>query len=265
MDINKILTSDYLDILFDGRNKLYGSYELRKTHIKRMRKAMYFIFGILFVFTATSVLASMKPARVVEKSVGGVCTLTPPPEIPIDPPPPPPPPPPSPAPTVRFTPPVIEQDERVDVNEMPPDQNDLDSAMVGVANIDGDPGDIVPAIAEPGTGTGVVAPPAPIIHTYVEQMPQPPYNVNQYIADKLIYPRMASESGISGRVAVKFVVNEDGTISNVQMEGSKRLGAGIEEEAMRVVRSFPKWTPGKQNGRAVKVYFTLPIKFVLSD
>jgi protein TonB len=73
---------------------------------------------------------------------------------------------------------------------------------------------------------------------------------------------MARETHIEGRVTIKFVVNEDGSISNAKVV--RAIGGGCEEEALRVINSMPKWKPGKQNGKAVKVYFTLPVNFVLN-
>src|SRR5690606_23940263 len=98
---------------------------------------------------------------------------------------------------------------------------------------------------------------------YVEQMPDPGYNHNAYLAKNIKYPPAAKENGISGRVMIRFVVNEDGSISGVGVVGNRRLGGGLEEEAVRVVKSMPPWKAGKQNGRAVKVYFTLPVHFKL--
>ena len=72
---------------------------------------------------------------------------------------------------------------------------------------------------------------------------------------------MARESGTKGRVVIRFVVNEDGSVSNLTV--MKGIGSGCEEEAIRVIKGMPKWRPGKQNGKAVKVFFTLPINFVL--
>jgi protein TonB len=98
--------------------------------------------------------------------------------------------------------------------------------------------------------------------TFTEVMPAPGYDVQAYLYKQLRYPPVAKENDIEGRVQVQFVVNEDGSISNARVVG-KRCGGGLEEEAIRVVMGLPKWTPGKQNGRAVKVYFTMPITFKL--
>lgn len=101
------------------------------------------------------------------------------------------------------------------------------------------------------------------IYNYVEEMPRAGYNYNDYLANNIHYPYSARENNIQGKVIVRFVVNEDGRISDCSIVRS--AGGGLDEEALRVVRSFPRWKPGKQNGKPVKVYFTLPINFTLQD
>src|SRR5690606_16935087 len=129
----------------------------------------------------------------------------------------------------------------------------------GLKTQEGDPNGIDAGLVDkPGTGV-VEAPPPPEIFKYVEQMPEAPYNVNEYLGKNMRYPDAARENNIEGRVSVQFVVSEDGSISDVKVVGSRRVGGGCEEEAMRVVSSMPKWRPGKQNGRPVKVYYTLPV------
>jgi protein TonB len=267
MDINKILTSDYLDILFEGRNKSYGGYELRKNYPKRVGKSLLVLLGI-GVFTAGyAIVSNMKPAEKKPVAMMKEVTLAEPPPIdPNKPPPPPPPPEPPPPvkPTVKFTPPVIEKDEKVREEEKPPEQTELKDASAGLKTQEGDINGIDPGIVDkPGTGA-VEAPPPPEIFRYVEQMPEfAGGDVNAYIAKNIKYPQAAVQNGIEGRVVVQFVVSEDGSISDAKVVGNKRLGGGLEDEAIRVVRGMPNWRPGKQNGRPVKVYFTLPITFRL--
>ena len=117
------------------------------------------------------------------------------------------------------------------------------------------------------------APPAPPVieepkeevpFTYVEQMPSFPDGTEamyKYIYEKIKYPAIARENGISGQVIVQFVVSKEGDIQKAKVV--RGLGGGLSEEALRVVNGMPRWKPGKHNGRAVPVTFTLPIKFVL--
>ncbi len=261
MDINKILSSDYLDIIFDGRNKNYGGYELRKTYPKRIIKSLMVLL-LVGVFSAgyaiiNNMHINLKPTPKLTKQE--VKLMEPPPIDPNKPPPPPPPPPPPVKPTVKFTPPKIEEDKNVREEDVPPPQTTIVAA--GPKTEAGDSNGIDPGILS-DKGTGVVAaPPPPKIFSYVEQMPAPSFDMNAYLEKNLHYPDQARESNTQGRVAVKFVVNEDGSVSDVTV--TKSIGGGCDEEARRVVANMPKWKPGKQNGNPVKVYFTLPIQFKL--
>lgn len=269
MDINKILKSDYLDIVFDGRNKNYGGYDLRRRYADRMKKSGIAIlaFGLISigynVFANRAKKAAPPPPPPIE-----VKLAEPPPIDETKPPPPPPPsePPPPVKPTVQFTPPEIKKDEEVKEEEKPAEQKDLKEAAAGIKTEAGDVNGIDPGIVDnPGTGTGVVeAAPPPAIFKVVEQMPEFPGGeaaLNKYLQDHINYPEKATAASQQGTVRVKFVVNEDGSISNVEVQ--RPLGFGMDEEAKRVVSGMPRWTPGKNNGKAVKVYFQVPIRFVL--
>ena len=102
------------------------------------------------------------------------------------------------------------------------------------------------------------------IFTIEEEMPEFPGGMTKladYLAKNIKYPQMARESGIQGRVFVQFVVEPDGSVSNVAVMRS--LGGGCDEEAMRVVKSMPKWKAGKQRGKPVRVSYILPVNFKL--
>ncbi len=101
------------------------------------------------------------------------------------------------------------------------------------------------------------------VYDIVEVMPAFPggdYELIRYMEDNLDYPQEAKESGIQGRVFVKFVVEPNGNISNVEV--LRGIGYGCDEEAMRVVQSMPKWIPGKRKGKPVRVSVTIPVKFM---
>ncbi|MFN3940550.1 MAG: energy transducer TonB, partial [Chitinophagales bacterium] len=98
----------------------------------------------------------------------------------------------------------------------------------------------------------------------VEEMPTFPGGdkaLYEYLAKNIKYPAVAKDNGIEGKVYIKFVVNEDGSVSQVSL--ARGIGGGCDEEAMRVVSGMPKWTPGKQRGKNVKVWYTLPVYFKL--
>ena len=101
------------------------------------------------------------------------------------------------------------------------------------------------------------------IFHYVEGMPASGYSLHEYLSKNLHYPKSAKKSNIQGRVIIKFVVNEDGHISDCEVTSG--IGRACDDEALRVVKKMPPWKPGTQNGKAVKVYFTLPIVFKLED
>ena len=102
------------------------------------------------------------------------------------------------------------------------------------------------------------------IFQIVEEMPSFPggeAKLMEYVAKNIKYPQIARETGIQGRVFVGFVVEPDGSISNVKL--LRGIGGGCDEEAMRVIKSLPKWKPGKQRGKAVRVSYMLPVNFKL--
>lgn len=102
------------------------------------------------------------------------------------------------------------------------------------------------------------------IFTVVEEAPDFPGGeaaLYKYLNDKINYPQMARDQNIQGRVFVTFVVERDGSIANPKV--LRDIGGGCGEEALRVVRNMPKWKPGKQRGKAVRVQFNLPVLFQL--
>ena len=104
-------------------------------------------------------------------------------------------------------------------------------------------------------------PPTPRFQ-YVEQMPKAGYDFNEYLSVNLRYPSKAKNAHISGRVVVRFIVTETGSIDSVTV--LRGIGSGCDEEAVRVIRNMPPWIPAKQQGKPVKVYFTQPINFALN-
>ena len=102
------------------------------------------------------------------------------------------------------------------------------------------------------------------IFQVVEQDPEYPGGIEalyKYIQSNIKYPQLAKENNITGRVFVTFVVEKDGSVSNVK--AARDIGGGCGAEAVRVVKSMPKWTPGKQRGKAVRAAYTLPVNFNL--
>jgi len=278
MEANKILTANMDDIVFDGRNKEYGAYVLRRSYEKNIRNGVIggmFIFllivGIPFI---SNTIASLRGEVVEEEIIVSLELEAPPPLNPDEPPPPPPPdipPPPPPAkPTIRYTPPIVKADDEVVDEEPPPFIDDLADIAISTKTQEGSDDGVDLGILD-DYGDGPVAPPvveAPPpkeqIFDRVEQMPQfgsGDKELLEYLSKNIKYPAIARENGIQGTVVVQFVVDKDGSIQSPQVVRS--IGGGCDEEALRVVKGMPKWQPGKQQGREVKVKFTLPIRFRL--
>jgi len=264
MEIQNLLHADYLDILFDQRNKSYGGYELRKHYSNRASRATLITLFITGSLCAYSLLRHEKQT-VIPHTITCPITLTnlqkhvfssPPPKAPTqvtNPPA-------THVHTEMRTPPVITNNDVKSNDLLRPNDKQKD-AVPGPHTSDGT-GDAAIATAN-GDGTiRSVQPPSPSKPViWVEQMPEFVGNLNNYIVSQIHYPEAAKVSNITGRVIVRFVVNEDGTISNATV--MKGIGGGCDEEALRVINSMPKWKPGKQNGVPVKVYYNIPINFVL--
>jgi protein TonB len=277
MDSAKILKSNFLDILFDGRNKDYGAYDLRKQYDKRVRNSILgtmslfvLILGGYLINNYVQAEEAKKPKKPVIQEIKIEDVKIP--DDPKTPPPPPPPPAPPPPvkPSVQFTPPIIKKDNEVPPEEEPPKHEDLKDKAVSTKTVEGDPNGIDPGLLSDSKGTGVVDAPPPAkeeIFTFVEQPPTFPGGeeaLAKYLGKNIRYPRVAQENGISGTVFVQFVVDSEGNIKDVKTVGAAK-GGGLEEEAVRVVKTMPKWKPGKQNGRQVSVQFNLPIRFTLQE
>lgn len=278
MDSAKILKTDFLDILFEDRNKNYGAYELRKYYDKRVRNSILITASIALLIVGSYLIYMNIKANDVETVKKPIVEdikledvkLPDDPKTPPPPPPPPAPPPPV-KPSVQFTPPVIKKDEEVKAEEEPPKIEEIKEKAVSTKTVEGDPNGIDPGLISDSKGTGVVeAPPPPPkeeIFTFVEQPPTFPGGdaaLAKYLSNNIRYPHLATENGISGTVFVSFVVDSEGQIKDVKTVGAKK-GGGLEDEAMRVVKKMPKWKPGKQNGRQVSVQFNLPIRFTLQE
>lgn len=101
------------------------------------------------------------------------------------------------------------------------------------------------------------------IFTYVDEMPVFPGSISDYISQNLKYPDSARLNNIEGRVIVRFVIRTTGQVEDVKV--TRGIGGGCDEEAARVVKSMPKWKPGRQKGELVNVYYNLPLRFVLEQ
>jgi periplasmic protein TonB len=278
METTKLTKQDFLDILFNDRNKDYGAYDLRRRYDKRVRNAVMGMGGIVLLIIGGYGIGTRLMAG--EKSVRPLAEIYELPEMtdveiekpPVIPPPTRVEPPAASKPTVQHVTFAVVPNEQVNPEDEPRKNSELTELTIGVKTADGDINGSDNGAPE-GFGSGgndvVEAPKAedretPV--TFVEFMPEFPGGEKalvNYLSRNIHYPSMASETGIEGTVFIKFVVGSTGEIRDVEVVGAKK-GAGLEEEAIRVVKKMPKWKPGKQNGQAVAVYFNLPIRFTLN-
>jgi periplasmic protein TonB len=262
MDVNKILTADFLDILFDGRNKEYGAYELRKSYNKRLTIAITAMLIIaLMIFVGSVISKEAAKNKKAQAEIQDVKLEEVKDQQKNEPPPPPPPPKLPDPPKVeiaKFTPPKIVKDEEVKEDEKPPEIEKIEEAKIGTINQEGtkDEGIVAPPVESKGTGE-VVAPKVveedyDKVFTKVEnpaEFPGGPDAWRRYLERNLQYPESAQENGTQGVVKVQFIVDREGNISEVQALNDP--GDGLAEEAVRIIKKGPKWKPAEQNGRKV--------------
>lgn len=273
MEPNKILQSDVLDILFEGKNKDYGAYELRRKYNRRITIALLLTFGAALVAIAASVLAdeltpknnSTVNIRDVEMTNVAEKEETPPP-----PPPPPKAPPPPKVETAKFTPPIIKKDEEVPPEEIPPVE-ELKDTKIDIKTEEGikDEGIITPPVVDEGKQV-VEAPkedPDQIFTKVEIEAKVDPKQWRRHLESQLQrYIEDAAANGMAPgqyTVQVRFLVERDGSIADVQSLNDP--GYGLGKGAVDVVKRGPKWSPGIQNGRPVRSYHTQPVTFVISE
>lgn len=161
----------------------------------------------------------------------------------------PPPPPPPPAPKLTDLINIVDNDQDIDDElEITDADDETENTVVDVTKFDD--------FSEEDTGEAE-------IFQVVEKMPSFNGNMNKWLKDNLKYPILAQENGISGRVFVAFVVEKDGSITDVKV--ARSVDPSLDKEAVRVVKAMPKWNPGQQRNKPVRVAFTVPINFTLSN
>ena len=273
MEANKIMSADVLDIIFEGRNKEYGAYELRKTYNKRILFSIAGMAGfVLLLFLGYFVANKIEEGEDAKQVVAQEVQLEQIQEEKNEPPPPPPPPKPPDPPKVemsKFTPPKIVKDEEVKEDEKPPEVEKLEETKIGTINQEGvkDIGIVAPPVED--AGKGVVEAPKKVEEdwdkTFTKVEIESDYPGGQaawqrYLLKTLRYPQEAQDNEIQGTVVVQFIVDKAGTVSNVEAIAGP---AELRDEAVRVIKKSGSWTPAVQNGRQVKSYKKQPIVFRL--
>lgn len=274
-DVNKI---GWLNLVFENRNQDYGAYELRLKSSLYLRNALIVSaigFSSLILFPSIlSVLNDKDVVPVIEaipleddKTIYQFREV----ELPAK---------------RQEVAPQISAGAKSDfkqINHAPPkvvDDNlgkdaptleDINTAVISSANIDGQESTGINSagIANSGTGTGLEATGTGSgtendIIMFADMMPEFPGGMaawSKFLNKNLQYPSAARETGVQGRVTISFVVEKNGAITGLKVLGG--IGAGCDEEALRVIRKSPFWKPGYQNGKAVRVAYVIPIVFRL--
>jgi protein TonB len=244
------------DMVFKGRNQEYGAYVLRKKYRKYVTISMIAALIILIGGVAYPVIASyISKNKIIKEDKSVETEILNAPKEDLPPPPPPPPPPEAMAEKVKFTVPKVVEDT---VETGLATQDDLSTK----GNTEAPPEE---EIKVEEVKEQVIQQEAPKeIFTVVEEQPGYPGGDEariKFLQENTKYPEEAKELGVQGKVFVTFVVEVDGSITDVRV--LRGIGAGCDEEAIRVVKSMPRWVPGKQRGQPVRVQFNLPIKFTL--
>jgi protein TonB len=264
----------WVSLIFEGKNKEYGAYELRVDSSDRHLKSLIIvtIVGFALVFLPNIIKSVMPGSGDVEQVVSvDMSNLDLEDQVPeenqikeienI-------PPPPALKETVAFVPPVIKHDEEINDENLMLTQQELteNKADISVANVAGDKDGTVDIADLQDQKVVIEEPVKPKIFEHVENMPMFPGGDDElriWLAKNISYPNIAAEQGISGRVTLRFVVMPDGSIDNVEI--LKGLEPSCDKEAMRAVKKMPKWIPGRQNGNPVSVYYNLPVLFKLQN
>jgi protein TonB len=256
--------SEWLELVFDDRNTKYGAYDLRKHYAANLVKALTITCGAFAILLSATSYLMTRHSKAIDKPV--VINLMPvaPPTTkakPVDPPK-------ASTPPVQhrsvaFPPPVVAEDNAA---KNPPTLEEVTHATISQHNADGDDGgniDIPPTTS--GGGTAVTE--DNTVHTIatIEVMPQFPGGEAawaKFLQKNLRYPEQAKSDGVGGKVFISFVIEKDGHLTDFKVE--RGPGHGLDDEALRVMKLAPAWSPGIQNGQKVRVRYMMPFNFQLA-
>ena len=271
-----LISSDWVDLVFEGRNKAYGAYRLRKSTTKRNILAMLAVVLLLivaFIILTVKNFVDEQRAKVAMTQVAELTNYDQPkkkaevkqkkvevePERVVE----------RVKSSIKFTAPVIKKDEEVKPDEELKTQDELMSTKTAIGTFDVKGND--DANGEILKAKDVIVETERRKHEeenkvfdIVEQQPLfpgGPAALMKYLSENTKYPVVAQENGVQGRVTVQFVVEKDGSISDVHV--LRGVDPSLDKEAVRVVKSMPRWTPGKQNGITVRVNYRVPVLFRL--
>lgn len=271
-----LISRDWTEMVFEGRNKEYGAYRLRKNAGKRNLYSLITIFiAALAIWGGISLVkfVESRTKSVAQTSVAEISALNQPkkkaevkqqkkvkleqPEKVVE----------RVKSSVKFTAPVIKKDDEVKPEDELKTQDELMSTKTAIGALDvkgnddagGEVLKLKEAVAQPEPKPEVEK-----VFDVVEQMPSfpgGPSALMEWLSNNVKYPVVAQENGVQGRVVVSFVVERDGSITDVKVV--RGVDPSLDREASRVVRAMPRWIPGKQNGSAVRVKYNVPVAFRL--
>lgn len=271
-----LISRDWTEMVFEGRNKEYGAYRLRKNAGKRNLYSLITIFiAALAIWGGISLVkfVESRTKTVAQTSVAEISALNQPkkkaevkqqkkvkleqPEKVVE----------RVKSSVKFTAPVIKKDDEVKPEDELKTQDELMNTKTAIGALDvkgnddanGEVLKIKEAVAQPEPKPEVEK-----VFDVVEQMPSfpgGPSALMEWLSNNVKYPVVAQENGVQGRVVVSFVVERDGSITDVKVV--RGVDPSLDKEASRVVRAMPRWIPGKQNGSAVRVKYNVPVAFRL--
>lgn len=267
---------EWLDVVFSERNKSYGAYELRKHYNSNLLKALL-ITAVLFsagLFSASYLLQMQRDGVVIIKpdaeTIIDLSNIKQPPVTPDKPI--------SkktvlPAQSAAQKPVVsVSQNMKPVVDALAktdPKPIEAQNTIAGNTDVPGDlPGLNTPVNGGTTGGEGTTDQPDNSIKNtaMVEKLPEFPGGMEawaKFLSKNMRYPEQAANDGVSGRVYMSFIVEKDGKITDIQV--SRAAGHGFDEEAKRVLKMAPQWKPGIQNGKPVRVRYTIPINFTIQE
>lgn len=273
MEANKILSADVLDLIFEGKNKDYGAYDLRKSYNKRIIMALVITASVALLALVGSILASTLKSNndgkvdVKEVTIEDIKQEEDKPE----PPPPPPPKPPDPPKIemTKFTPPKIVKDEEVE--EPPPQQEEMKETKIDVTSQEGIKDEGIVAPVEIDQGKQIIEEKKEDENQIFEKVEieasfKGGESAWRKYLERNLNPNAPVDNGApegTYTVYVQFVVSKDGSISDVR--ALTNHGYGMEAEAIKVIKKGPAWVPAVQNGRSVNAYRKQPITFQVTS
>ena len=273
-----LIDNRWSDLMFENRNKEYGAYVLRRQTTSRNIKSIIIVlilFALVMAYMVamnayneyqkahqaqtqvtelTALAEQKKEAKVERKEVVKQEKI----EQVVE----------KVKSSIKFTAPVIKKDDEVRPEDEMKSQDEImnSKVAVGFANVIGNDENGEVLKAKEALVTEPVKPKEEEnkVFDVVEQMPSFPGGMAAlmaYLQKSIKYPPVAEENGIQGRVVCTFVVERDGSVTDVRV--AKSVDPSLDKEAVRVVSAMPRWIPGKQNGQSVRVKYTLPVTFRL--